>query len=166
MKNGRWTNEELEILKENYGTKTAKELSNILGRSKSAIQNKAHELQLEKDDKTFYNKQYFKEINTYDKAYWLGFIYADGYIVFNEKQRNYEIGMELNTRDIEHLKKFNKSLEGNIQVKERDRQPSPLLKSHGVFKTMKTCLIRLYSKEMVSDLINAGIEQNLSLIHI
>lgn len=27
-----------------------------------------------------YNKDYFKEIDSFEKAYWLGFLYADGCI--------------------------------------------------------------------------------------
>jgi len=38
----------------------------------------------------FFNQNYFSEINTKEKAYWLGFIYADGAITetFNKARRN------------------------------------------------------------------------------
>lgn len=47
------------------------------------------------------NSDYFQEINSPDKAYWLGFLYADGYI-----GRGSEIRIGLSSKDEEHLKKF------------------------------------------------------------
>ena len=46
----------------------------------------------------------FDIINTEEKAYWLGFIYADGYV--GSKTHDFEIA--LNMKDVEHLHKFNK----------------------------------------------------------
>src|SRR5699024_10793534 len=33
----------------------------------------------------FFNERIFKDINTEEKAYWLGFLYADGSIIGNER---------------------------------------------------------------------------------
>lgn len=50
-----------------------------------------------------FNECSFDTIDTEEKAYWLGFMYADGYI----SSKNNQIGLSLAVKDIEHLQKFN-----------------------------------------------------------
>lgn len=56
-----------------------------------------------KQNETKFNECIFDSIDTEEKAYWLGFIFADGYISF--KRYNFEISLAL--QDIDHLYKFN-----------------------------------------------------------
>ena len=156
MKPKKWSEEELEFLKNNYKNMTHKELSEVLGRTKSAVINKQHQLGLVKS-KYKYNKQYFKNIDTNEKAYWLGFIYADGYVSYNEQQGNYEFGIKLQKSDQEHLKKLNKCLDGNVPVATHKRQT---FLHYGYDKYYEGCSIRFYSKEMVLDLMDKGVIQN------
>lgn len=60
-----------------------------------------------------FNESVFDSIDTEQKAYWLGFIYADGYISNpNAKYKNvFELSLQL--KDIEHLSKFNEFTEHN-----------------------------------------------------
>lgn len=51
----------------------------------------------------------FDSIDTEEKAYWLGFIYADGYISSTE----YAFEISLKSEDKEHLDKFNKFMKHN-----------------------------------------------------
>lgn len=53
-----------------------------------------------------FNRDFFDVIDTEEKAYWLGFMYADGYIGSSE----YTVGINLSIKDIEHLRKFNNAL--------------------------------------------------------
>ena len=56
-----------------------------------------------------YNEKYFEEINTERKAYWLGFLYADGYIepiYRKEKIKAYRIEVGLSIIDKNTLEKF------------------------------------------------------------
>lgn len=53
-----------------------------------------------------FNMDFFDIIDTEEKAYWLGFMYADGYIGASE----YSVGINLSIKDIDHLKKFNNAL--------------------------------------------------------
>lgn len=65
--------------------------------------------------KTYYTTQYkvddtvFDNIDTEEKAYWLGFIFADGYIsaspIEENKNTNYTFELSLKLSDLEHLKK-------------------------------------------------------------
>lgn len=54
-----------------------------------------------------FNEKTFDKIDTEEKAYWLGFIFADGYITTNEKR----FGITLQARDVGHLHKFNRFME-------------------------------------------------------
>ncbi len=69
-----------------------------------------------------YNKDYFKVIDTEEKAYWLGFLYADGCI--NELHKNgktcsMNLELTLAKVDKEHLEKFAKAIETNVPIKQR-----------------------------------------------
>lgn len=45
-------------------------------------------------------------IDSEEKAYWLGFLYADGYLT----ARNHMVGLSISIKDIEHLRKYNRFL--------------------------------------------------------
>ena len=51
-----------------------------------------------------FNENVFDSVDTEEKAYWLGFIFADGYI----SSRDYSFELSLSSVDTEHLVKFNK----------------------------------------------------------
>lgn len=61
-------------------------------------------------NKPEFNEHVFDVIDTEEKAYWLGFIFADGYVSLNSN--NFEIS--LNGEDKVHLEKFNIFIEGPI----------------------------------------------------
>lgn len=50
-----------------------------------------------------FNEDAFDSIDTEEKAYWLGFLYADGFIT----SKGYQVGLTLSIKDSEHLKKYN-----------------------------------------------------------
>lgn len=59
------------------------------------------------------NENIFDEIDTEEKAYWLGFLYADGTISSQspDKRSRFEVKLALKYSDISHLKKFNVFME-------------------------------------------------------
>ena len=65
----------------------------------------------EKSLKYTVNNNYFDEINSEDKAYWLGFLSADGYI-----SNNNLIGLALSIKDEEHIYKFKASINATYPV--------------------------------------------------
>ena len=156
--NKKWSNEETDFLKKNYIKYSNQELSEILKRTKSSVQLKISKLGLKRPDKYFYDKDFFENINTEEKAYWLGFIYADGYVYYSEEKRNYELGIELQIGDINHLRKFNKSINGNLEVKITEKYDKRYE------KTYRHCIIRLHDKKLVEDLNKNGVVQNKSYI--
>ena len=85
-----------------------------------------------------FNFSFFNKIDTEEKAYWLGFLYADGCIT------DTSIKLELQSRDEGHLQKLLNSVSANTTkiIKRKDG--------------IKSSLVFLRSKEMVADLTNNG----------
>ena len=153
----KWTDEEIEYLKNNYKDKTYKEMTKYLNRSKAAIDIKINRLGLVKSNYN-YDYSFFNVIDTEEKAYWLGFISADGCVSINEETQSCELCIRLQASDFEHLKKFNKALKGNVQVTFNKR----FCKFTG--KTYPMCNIRYYCKEMVYDLLKYNVIPAKSLV--
>jgi intein-encoded DNA endonuclease-like protein len=101
--------------------------------------------------KPTYNQDFFETIDTEEKAYWLGFIAADGSISNNKR---YRIRLKLSNKDINHLKKFGNSInfENLIRVTKLSKYNT------------QACIISLCSKKMFNDLLDKGIMPRKSLI--
>lgn len=155
-KSREWKQNELDYIAKNFERKTYVEMSKDLDRSVSAVKQKSRKIGYKRVSKYTYQKDYFERIDTEEKAYWLGFIYADGYIVNDPDSRNYELGIELALKDEKHLKKFNKSISGNLNAKQRFRESE----KGGSWVSG----LRVYSKEMTEDLIKCGALQNKTFI--
>lgn len=153
MGNKAWKESELEYLKENYKEKTYKEMADFLDRSKTAVDLKVNRLGLKKEKHT-YNHDYFNKIDTEDTAYWLGFIYADGCVCYRPEKSNTELAIKLSSVDDEHLRKFNKCIDGNCNITYATRECNLNGKMH------ESVALRVYSKRMVEDLMKHGITQN------
>lgn len=71
-----------------------------------------------------YDRNYFETINSEEKAYWLGFIAADG----NVAKKMNSMRINLNEIDRKHLEKFRESIKGNQPIKDSIRE-----KNHSVY---------------------------------
>ena len=94
-----------------------------------------------------YNKQFFNNIDTEEKAYWAGFIAADG----NIRKDFLKMRIELNIQDYNHLEKFRKCITGNNPIKESVRPNN------------HSCYIDVNCKEMCLALNDLGITPKKSL---
>jgi intein-encoded DNA endonuclease-like protein len=92
------------------------------------------------------NKDIFSVIDTEEKAYWLGFLYADG----NISSSSNRISIALKESDRSHLEKFKKFIDGNINI---------LYK-----KSVNACVISFRCKEMKKDLVSLGCVPNKTWI--
>lgn len=63
-----------------------------------------------------FDKNFFSKINSEEKAYWLGFIYADGNIYRNNQNSKSVFQIALARIDITHLRKLRKSLKSNYPI--------------------------------------------------
>lgn len=98
------TNDQILILIEEG--KTMKEICSTLKVCKTAIRKRLRKLNINLPNnwnRSKFNENIFDVIDTEEKAYWIGFIFADGYI----SSSNYTFEISLSIKDIEHLNKFN-----------------------------------------------------------
>jgi hypothetical protein len=102
-----------------------------------------------------YNEEFFKKIDSEEKAYFLGLMYADGCIERRQSKvcKNIQHKVCLSMLDLEILEKFNNSLEGNSVIKER------VLKNGKKFYSLI-----MTSRKMVESLIDKGCVERKSLI--
>ena len=94
------------------------------------------------------NKRYFQRINTCARAYWFGFLCADGYAK-RSAGGNYHITVSLQARDINHLLNFRKALDSEHPISRR------IIKLKG--KRFRGVVFNISCKEMVEDLHNNGL---------
>ena len=106
-----------------------------------------------------FNINFFQKIDTEEKVYWLGFIYADGNIGIKRDMPT-TIRIELKRSDKNHLEKFKTSLSSNKKIEDYSR-----IKIYkGKYYTSNTSLIRVESKKMAQDLIKLGCIPAKSLV--
>ena len=101
--------------------------------------------------KYYYNKDYFSKIDTPDKAYWLGFLYADGCITRyykNDQLSSMSLEITLCDADRNHLQKFLDCLESNISIRDK------VTKLNGT--EYKSCKVAVNCTKMCYDLIALG----------
>ena len=111
--------------------------------------------------KYVYDKDYFKTIDTEEKAYWLGFIYADGTITRFYKNNDTEkkeirsmtLEIALQEGDKSHLEKFRDCLHSDVPIHEKT-----------IRKKYKASRIRINCTSFCKDLIGLGCVPNKSLI--
>lgn len=97
------------------------------------------------------NDNYFDNINSHEKAYWLGFIAADGSITSHPK-RGYYLSIALARRDKSHLVKLKENLQYTGEVRD--------YKSKLNGKEYPTSKLLIHSKKLVNDLISYNIVPN------
>lgn len=96
-----------------------------------------------------FNEDFFNSIDTEEKAYILGFIYADGYVSKNSSKQRYMLRVVLDTKDEQILHDINKALLSN----------KPVVRGTRVTKkgyVSKFSTLALYSKKVVLDLEKLG----------
>ena len=103
------------------------------------------------------NYNFFENIDTEEKAYWLGFLAADGTVWKDKNGKRSSVCININSKDREHLEKFLKST--GIDSKIYDN-----LVSTGYSNESCMSRINIYSNKMADDLISHGVVQNKSLI--
>lgn len=107
------------------------------------------------------NDKIFDCIDTEEKAYWLGFLYADGYIAKNNNQ----IGLSLSITDLNHLQKYKEFIGwcGDIKIQETHMFGSKEhFNKNG--ELLQMCRIIVTNEHMHNSLAKLGCVPNKSLI--
>ena len=108
----------------------------------------------EKSKKYFCNSNYFDVIDNEHKAYWLGFIAADGYIKSKSKYNNLALGICLSQKDKGHIEKFKNDIEATNPVLDfKENQ----------FGTVNSRIV-IVDEHLCQSLIQLGIVEHKSLI--
>ena len=94
------------------------------------------------------NDRIFDVIDTEDKAYWLGFLYADGCVY--KYNNSYRVELSLKEGDLEHIKKFKAFMCSESRISYR--------------KLQKAYRIGIGSRRIYERLIELGCMPNKSLI--
>ena len=135
----------------------------------SAIKRQGLKLRTRTQIRKYYLKEdIFDNIDTEEKAYWLGFLYADGNVANNASR----IRLSLAENDLEILEKFSIFIFGEIRVKKYIRQKhikgqnmvyvdvcsehiASILKTYGLIpnKTFKLTFPMFLNKNLISHFI-------------
>lgn len=111
-------------------------------------------------NETKFNQYVFDVIDSQEKAYWLGFLYADGYIssspLRDEVKSHYVLEVSLKGSDADHLRKFNKFLKHK-----KDLVKFSYVTLDGV--KHKRCRLQVTNKHLWTVLNNYGCTPNKSL---
>ena len=106
--------------------------------------------------KYYHNIDYFENIDDEHKAYWLGFLFADGYIVDNSSHYGEDrFGLSLAEEDKQILELLKKDLQATNPIRTYER--------NGI-KGQPLSRIELTSQKTVNDLIDKGCVKKKSLI--
>ena len=103
------------------------------------------------------NHNYFSNINTEQKAYWLGFIYADGYISRTKYGKYF--GIALSEKDLNHLEKLKKDLNATYPIKHYINKFCFDIKTKFVYVRLL-----IASDQIFNDLSNNGVIEHKTLV--
>ena len=132
-------------------------MSNVLKKLGIKIINKQNQVRV--------NEHIFDSIDTEEKAYWLGFMFADGFVLSNDNT----IGLDLAEKDFTHLEKFRLFLNfiGNLKVTNTNFPNVKRVRLEFSSKYMKQILISygcIPKKSLTLNFPNINIFNNIELI--
>lgn len=135
---------------------TGHEIAERLNISRKTLYNKMDIFGLKLNTaQPYFDINIFDSIDVEEKAYWLGFLYSDGYICKN----NNTIELSLKASDINQLIKFKKFL--------KDSRDDSIIKISSVLtngKTFQRCRYIVCNKHFHESLVNLGCIPNKSLV--
>lgn len=144
-----------ELKKLNASGLTQKEIIKVLKISRSTLHKTLRRNNMSTPNyhnEIKFDNTVFDKIDTEEKAYWLGFLYADGNV--SSTINNVEIS--LSARDIDHLKKFNIFIKNKADVKIQTSKCNN--------KEYLRCRLTITSKYFKNQLIKLGCIPNKSLV--
>lgn len=130
-----------------YSIKSVKTIYDIIKRNgrKKIIANKRYTV----------NEKYFEIIDNEEKSYWLGFLYADGYVRL-KNGRSGELRLKLQRNDKEHIELFKYCLLSTHKIIDI---VSNVKIDDKVYES-ECSSVSIYNTKLVNDLINIGCTNN------
>lgn len=144
----KWTQEEIDICKELYKNYSVSYISEVLNRSPQSINVKLNKIGIKKPRKECSN--YFDSIDNKCKAYWIGFIWSDGYVWVRNRSKKEgtftkEYGFKLDLCDVDesHLYKLKDNMKIKTSIKNYSNYKNTFSSKNGVSR------ISCYDKHLV-----------------
>lgn len=113
------------------------------------------------------NYRYFENIDTLERAYWLGMLMADGCVIHTHRLRHlktcdswqdrYYLQLSLKDDDIAHIQKFKRAIESNHPINVYNY-------SSGLASEGRYARLIIEDKSLVDDLISHGVCEKKTLI--
>lgn len=160
MKRKIFSQEQLEDILKKYQKDnwSQKEIANYYKVSRPVIKRLLNEMGVtfrQRTKKYYSDDDIFEVIDNSEKAYWLGFLAADG--CNYQREHNASIILNIHQKDIEHLEKFKQFCNSQAKIQQ-------YITSSGYSANTPMAKIVLNSKKMSKDLIDKGIVPKKSLI--
>lgn len=145
-----------DLYKSGLSTQKIADALNVKRGTIDYILKKRGELKNKRDcqRKYTFNETFFDVIDTEEKAYWLGFLYADGCVQHRNDSDTYTLDLALSSHDKNHLEAFKKSLNSTNPIKD--------YLSGGNMSGYPVSKISIVSKELCLQLINKGCTERKS----
>lgn len=148
-----WDEEKTEVIINEYGDTVTSELLEKLGTNRPCVSSRARMLGIRKlpgyRNRLYkVDHNYFKNIDSPDKAYFLGFLWADGHV--EVCRGSYSMKLEIQKRDLEIIENFRSFINSNYPIKHY----SVLTKMEKVSEMISLCV---NSKWMFDDLVDKGV---------
>ena len=161
MKKKEFTNEDVAFIRKRYieDNESLSKIGNYFSVSKNVIKRILVEEEIPLRKKTTKYKQntdIFEDINTLEKAYWLGFIAADG-CVYKNKENSGTLTISIHRKDRAHLEHF-------CDFIGTERGIIDFVNDTGFGNNTPMSKISIYSTKLVDDLIDKGVHPNKSLV--
>ena len=149
-----FTEEEKQYIIDNYNIISNPEIAKSLGVTTKKVNDFGYSHGLLTSEFKV-NENYFKTIDTEHKAYWLGFLYADGCVVEGKKKKSTPLSLQLSLAKIDknHIEKFNKDIESNYKITD-----------HTIKNKYFSSRITISNTEFSKNLIDKGCVPRKSLI--
>lgn len=135
-------------------------ISKLYNCSRCAIQNTLKKSGIkprnnkEKGNNFTCDNYFFETIDSEEKAYWLGFIFGDGWIETNRKHSSDMLGLALSESDESHIIKFQKSIKSNHLIHRYNY-------GKGAYSNNKKySRLQIKSDKIVADLMKYGLIPN------
>lgn len=104
------------------------------------------------------NEHFFDDIDTEEKAYWLGFLMADGCVYHGSDKNSYRLQINLAASDADCLERFNQALSSDYAIRIVDVQDCKTNKVH------KAAQLKINCTALCKKLIKHGVVPRKSLI--
>jgi len=148
---------DVQLIREMYiSGKSAYKISEITGVGLGSIYYHLNKMSITRSNKEnsrkyFVDHDYFENINTQEKAYWLGYLFADGYVSSSNGKR-----VGVTSKDIDHIEAFRDDLGATYPVN--------IYEAHTSYGDSVYGRLLISSEKMYSDLVRLGCVEKKSKI--